>query len=213
MYNQLESLARTDDDHENLSQWRDYFIDYYHANEEQREILLTQTDEWEEYANDRIEELIQIGHLESIDKYEKEHGEIIQYLKINEKSRFTTQLQQYETAFDYWKDSTTTELSDREGKYNRMMQKFDILKEHYHNSKRRKVIEKSRKKEYDALYAKYNDDWVLLHKWSKKGPDVNLLTRMQNAFNNYQHADAINRTAILPTIQQLGAQIQQRVQQ
>ena len=36
---------------------------------------------------------------------------------------------------------------------------------------------------------------------------------MQNTFSNYQHADAINRTAMLPTIQQLGAQIQQRVQQ
>ena len=36
---------------------------------------------------------------------------------------------------------------------------------------------------------------------------------MQNTFNNYQNADTINRTAMLPTIQQLGAQIQQRVQQ
>ena len=36
---------------------------------------------------------------------------------------------------------------------------------------------------------------------------------MQNTFTNYQNADSINRTAMLPTIQQLGAQIQQRVQQ
>ena len=36
---------------------------------------------------------------------------------------------------------------------------------------------------------------------------------MQNTFSNYQNADSINCTAMLPTIQQLGAQIQQRVQQ
>ena len=74
-------------------------------------------------------------------------------------------------------------------------------------------MERSRKKEYETLYAKYNDNWVLLKNWSNKGPDVTLLTRMQNTFGNYQHADSINRTAMLPTIQQLGAQIQQRVQQ
>ena len=38
LYQQLESLARTDKDTDNLSQWRDYFM-------QQREQLLNQTDE------------------------------------------------------------------------------------------------------------------------------------------------------------------------
>ena len=151
--------------------------------------------------------------MEKVDKYQKEHAEVIQYLKLNEKSRYSTQIHQYETAFDYWKDSSTNEYSDRDGKHQKLLEKFDLLKQHYHNCKRRKVMERLRKKDYESLYAKYNDSWVLLKNWSNKGPDVNLLTRMQNTFSNYQNADSINRTAMLPTIQQLGAQIQQRVQQ
>ena len=151
----------------------------------------------EEYANERIEELIKIGHLEAIDKYNKEHGEIIQYLKLNEKSRYFSQIHQYEMAFDYWKDSSTDKLSDRDGKHNKMLEKFDLLKQYYHNCKRRKVMQRLRKKEYETLYAKYNDNWVLLKNWSNKGPDVTLLTRMQNTFNNYQNADTININQLL----------------
>ena len=151
--------------------------------------------------------------MESIDKYEKEHGEIIQYLKLNTKSKYSNQIRDYESAFQYWKDSSTDKFSDRNGKRNAMLEKFDLLKQYYHNCKRRKVMERLRKTEYEKLHKKYNNDFVLLKNWSNKGPDVTLLTRMQNTFSNYQHADHINRTAMLPTIQQLGARIQQRVQQ
>ena len=94
----------------------------------------------EKYANDRIEELIKIGHLETIDKYNNEHGEIIQYLKLHAKSTYSGQIHQYEMAFAYWKDSSTDKLSDRNGKHNKMLERFDLLKQYYHNCKRRKVM-------------------------------------------------------------------------
>ena len=104
-------------------------------------------------------------------------------------------------------------LVNRDEKHSAMLEKFDLLKQYYHNCKHRKVMERLKKTEFTKLHSKYNDNFTLLKTWSNKGPDINLLTRMQNAFNNYQNADQINRTTMLPTIHQLGAQIQQRVQQ